>query len=61
MMWLFICRAVVALGTAINGSKELASLASDLGIAEQVKKLHLSPDTADKVKAASAEVLQWLA
>ena len=56
-----LCRAVVALGTAVHGSKELASLAADLGLAEQVKQLQLAPETAAKVKAASAEVLQLLA
>ena len=51
----------MALGTAVHGSKELASLAADLGLAEQVKQLQLAPETAAKVKAASAEVLQLLA
>ena len=53
-------RAVVALGTALHGSKELASLAIDLGLKDNVKQLQISADSVTKVKEASAEVVQLL-
>lgn len=56
-----MCRAVVAVGTAVHGSKELASLATDLGLGDRVNQLQLAADSAAKVKEASAEVLKLLA
>lgn len=51
----------MAVGTAVHGHKELASLAADLGLRDSIKQLQLAAGCAPKVKEAAAEVLALLA
>ena len=50
----------MAVGTAVHGHKELASLAADLGLRDSVKQLQQAAGSAAKVKDAAAEVLALL-
>ena len=56
-----MCRAVVAVGTVVQGNRSLASLAADLGLLERVQQMQQSDAVVPKVKEAVAELAGLLA
>ncbi len=52
-----MCRSVVAMGTLVQGNKELSSLAADLGVRDTLTQVAAGADVAPRVKEAVAEVL----